>query len=142
MMKKGLLNISIMFFGITIIFIITFVYLMYFQVGILTEEIKNEVYYILMDTNVELNKKDLPYNKFTLNELELENRLDMSLLKLKNKKMKVTNIKVEELLTNINNDNVIIELTLKVTFEPLIKIKNELSFKITDRIKLNLLQYE
>ena len=48
-----------MVFGIVIILVLTFVYMLYFQVGNITSNVKEEVYYALMNTKLELDKEDL-----------------------------------------------------------------------------------
>lgn len=141
-MKKGLINICFMFFGIVIIFLLTFTYMLYFQVGNITKNIKSELYYELMNGKLELDKDDLSYADFNIDKIGLENRLKEWTENIKEKQINLDKIEIEELLTNITSDRTTLSVKLKVTFVPLIKIRDKLSFYIHDEIDLKLLEYK
>ncbi len=140
-MKKGIINICFIFFGIIIILIITFVYILYFQVGTITKHIKSELYYTLMNGVIELDKEELSYSKYNINNFELEKRLEKWADEIAKGKMNVQRVEIVEVLTDALVDMAKIKVKLKVTFVPLIKIRGELTFDLQDEIDLMLLKY-
>ena len=140
-MKKGIINICFMLFGIVIIFVLTFVYMLYFQVGNIDSNIKEELYYALMNTKLELDKEDLSYANFNVDTIKLDERLNEWAIDTKNAQINVNKIEVEELETKEYLDKFVVKVKLKVTFIPLVKIREKLSFYIEDEIDLKLLKY-
>ena len=140
-MKKGIINICFMLFGIVIIFVLTFVYMLYFQVGNIDSNIKEELYYALMNTKLELDKEDLSYANFNVDTIKLDERLNEWAIDTKNSQINVNKIEVEELETKEYLDKFVVKVKLKVTFIPLVKIQEKLSFYIEDEIDLKLLKY-
>ncbi|MBR6688652.1 MAG: hypothetical protein IKL68_01385 [Clostridia bacterium] len=140
-MKKGIINICFMFFGMVMIFVLTFTYILYFQVGNITNNIKQELYYTLMNGKLELNKEELSYSNFNIDKIKLENRLQKWSEDVKKTLINVDKVEIEELLTNIVLDKAILKVKIKVTFRPLVKIRDELSFYIQEEIDLRLLKY-
>lgn len=140
-MKRGIISICFMFFGIILIFVLTFTYMIYFQVGNITKNVKSELYYALMNSRVELDKEELSYSNFNIDKLKLADRLNEWKEDIKNNLIQVERIDIEELLTNIVIDKAIIKVKLKVTFVPLVKVRDKLSFYIEDEISIKLLEY-
>ena len=140
-MKKGIINICFILFGIVIIFVLTFVYMLYFQVGNIDSNIKEELYYALMNTKLELDKEDLSYANFNIDTIKLDERLNEWAIDTKNSQINVNKIEVEELETKEYLDKFVVKVKLKVTFIPLVKIQEKLSFYIEDEIDLKLLKY-
>lgn len=130
-----------MLFGIVIIFVLTFVYMLYFQVGNIDSNIKEELYYALMNTKLELDKEDLSYANFNVDTIKLDERLNEWAIDTKNAQINVNKIEVEELETKEYLDKFVVKVKLKVTFIPLVKIQEKLSFYIEDEIDLKLLKY-
>ena len=130
-----------MLFGIVIIFVLTFVYMLYFQVGNIDSNIKEELYYALMNTKLELDKEDLSYANFNVDTIKLDERLNEWAIDTKNAQINVNKIEVEELETKEYLDKFVVKVKLKVTFIPLIKVQEKLSFYIEDEIDLKLLKY-
>lgn len=140
-MKNGIINICFMFFGIILIFVLTFTYMLYFQVGNITKNIKEELYYALMNSRLELDKEELSYSNFRIDEFKLEDRLNRWKDEVKNDLIQVEKIEIDKLLTNIVIDKAIIKVKLKVTFIPLVKVRDKLGFNIEDEISIKLLEY-
>ena len=140
-MKRGLINICFIFFGIIVIFVLTFTYILYFQVGNITKNIKEELYYAIMNSRLELDKEELSYSKFSVDKLKLEDRLNIWKENVKDELIQVERIDIEELLTNIVIDKAITKVKLKVTFIPLVKVRCKLSFYVEDEISIKLLKY-
>ncbi len=141
-MKKGIINICFMFFGIITILVITFTYILYFQVGTITKNIKADLYYTLMNGTIELDKEELSYDKYSINNYELEKRLEKWACENVRKEMNVQCIEIVEVLTDMLADRAKIKVKLKVTFIPLIKIRGKLTFNLQDEIDLMLLKYK
>ncbi len=141
-MKKGIINICFMFFGIILIFILTFVYILHFQVGTIIKNIKSDLYYTLMDGILELDKEELSYSKYSVNNYELEKRLEKWTDEIARKEINVKNVEIKEILTDMLTDKAKIKVKLKVTFMPLVKIRDKLSFYLEDEIDLMLLKYK
>jgi hypothetical protein len=141
-MKNGIINISFMLFGIIIIFVLTYMYVLYFQVGSISKNIKSELYYILMECKLELSKDDLAYANFKMDKSKIETRIYKWAENTRKSQINVKNIEIEELLTNIMQDRVTLKVKLKITFSPVIKIRDKLSFYIKDEIVLKLLKYK
>ena len=141
LMKKGIINISLMVFGIIIIFIFTYVYIIYFQVANISKNIKSELYYILMECKLELNEEDLAYANFKMDKTKIESRIYKWAENAKKAQINVKKIEVKELLTNIMQDRVTLKVKLKITFSPIIKIRDKLSLYIQEEITLKLLEY-
>ena len=140
-MKKGIINICFMVFGIVIILVLTFVYMLYFQVGNITSNVKEELYYALMNTKLELDKEDLSYANFNVDSIKLDERLNDWARDTQNTQINVDKIEVEELETRAYVDKFTVKVKLKVTFIPLVKVQEKLSFYIEDEIDLKLLKY-
>ena len=130
-----------MFFGIILIFVLTFTYMLYFQVGNITKNIKEELYYALMNSRLELDKEELSYSNFRIDEFKLEDRLNRWKDEVKNDLIQVEKIEIDKLLTNIVIDKAIIKVKLRVTFIPLVKVRDKLGFNIEDEISIKLLEY-
>ena len=140
-MKNGFINICLMFFGITMILTLTYAYMLYFQVGNITKNIKQELYYSLMNSKLVLNKEELSYGAFDIDEIKLEKRLEDWAREVNKTLINVEKVEIEEMLTNISTDKAILKVKLKVTFSPIVKIRDKLSFYIQDEIDLKLLEY-
>lgn len=141
-MKKGIINICFMFFGIIMIFTLTFVYILHFQVGTIIKNIKADLYYTLMNSTLELDKEALAYAKYSINNYELEKRLEKWIDEIAEKEINVQNVEMIEISTDMLTDRAKIKVKLKVTFIPLIKISSKLSFFLEDEIDLMLLKYK
>lgn len=140
MSKKGTTNICIMFAGILMIIFFTMTYMLFFQVGIIKNSVKEELFYALMNTQVSLDKEELAYGNYVINKNKLEETLDMWVEETAKSKINVTQIIVKELLTNTSNNNMTIKIELLVTFKPIIKLRDKVSIKIYDDIDLSLLK--
>ncbi len=140
-MKKGIINICFMVFGIVIIFVLTFVYMLHFQVGNITSNVKEELYYALMNTKLELDKEELAYANFNIDNIKLDERLNKWAKDTKDTQINVDKIEIEELQSMEYSDKATVKVKLKVTFIPLVKIREKLSFYIEDEIDLKLLRY-
>lgn len=140
-MKNGFINICLMFFGIAMILTLTYAYILYFQVGNITKNIKQELYYSLMNSKLVLNKEELSYGAFDIDEIKLEKRLEDWAREVNKTLINVEKVEIEEMLTNISTNKAILKVKLKVTFSPIVKIRDKLSFYIQDEIDLKLLEY-
>lgn len=140
MNKKGMTNIWLMFLGITMILIFTLIYMLYFQVGVIKNSIREELFYALMNCQVSLNKEELAYNSYELDINKLNDNLDLWVKETAKTKINVTEIKINNLLTNKSKDKVTLKIELLVSFKPIIKISDKATIKINEEIDLALLR--
>lgn len=140
MNKKGMTNIWIMFLGITMILLFTLIYMLYFQVGVIKNSIREEVFYALMNGQVSLNKEELAFNNYEIDKNKLNDVLNLWVKETAKTKINVTEIKINELLTNKGNDKVTLEIELLVSFIPIVKVSDKAKIKINEEIDLSLLK--
>lgn len=140
MSKAGMTNVCIMFVGIALILFFTMIYMLYFQVGIIKNRIKEELFYALMNGQVSLNKQELAYRNYEINKNKLEENLNTWAKEIAKTKINVDEIKISELLTNISKTKATLKIELLVKFTPIVKISDKVTVKINDEIDLSLLK--
>lgn len=142
MNKKGMTNIWIMFLGITMIILFTLIYMLYFQVGVIKNSIRQEVFYALMNGQVSLNKEELAFNSYEIDKNKLNDILNLWIKETAKTKINVTEIKINDLLTNNSNDKVTLKIELLVSFIPIVKVSDKAKVKINEEIDLSLLKFK
>ena len=106
------------------------------------EEVKKFVYeYLKIDTEkeIELNRNNLDKEK----DKNGDTYGDYSQHRVKETakaKINVTEIKINELLTNKSNNKVTLEIELLVSFVPIVKVSDKAKVKINEEIDLSLLK--
>lgn len=140
MNKAGIINIYITFLGIMLILLLTMVYMIYFQVGIIKNNVKEELFYALMNGQVALNKEELALNSYVINKDKLEENLNLWVKETAKSKINVNEIKINELLTNTSNNKVTLKIELLIYFKPIVKLSDKVAIKIEDEIDMSLLQ--
>lgn len=139
MNKSGIVNICFTIFGITMLLTLTMIYMLYFQVGIIKNRIKEELYYALMNGQVALEREDLAVNVYSVDKNKLEQILNVWLKETVKFKFNVEEVKINELLTNTNKNEFTLKVELIVSFLPIVKISDKASVKINDEITISLL---
>lgn len=140
MSKYGITNIWLTFLGIAMILFLTMIYMLYFQVGTIKNSVKSELYYALMNGQVSLDKEELAFSSYNVDKNKLEEILNLWVKQTANTKINVDEIKINELLTNTNNNNVILKIEIVVLFTPIVKISDKAAVKVNEKIDLSLLK--
>lgn len=140
MNKSGITNIWLTFFGVVMILFLTMIYMLYFQVGVIKNSVKEELYYALINGQVSLDKEELAYSNYFIDKNRLEEILNLWVKETAKTKININEIKINELLTNTSNNNVRLNIELVVSFNPIIKVGNSAMIKISDEIEISLLE--
>ena len=140
MNKFGITNIWITFLGIAMILFLTMIYTLYFQVGVIKNSVKQELYYALMNGQVSLDKDELAFSSYIVDKNKLEEMLNLWVKETSKTKVNVSEIKINKLLTNTSNNNITLKIELLVSFAPIAKISDKAIVKINDEIDLSLLK--
>lgn len=140
MNKMGIINTCIMFVGIAMIILFTFIYMLYFQVGVIKNSIKDEVFYALMNMQVAFDKEELALGNYVINKNKLEETLNLWVKETAKSKINVDEIIIKQLLTNTSNKTTTLKIELLVKFTPLVNISDKVSIKINDEIDISLLK--
>jgi len=138
--KYGITNIWLTFLGVAMILLLTIIYMLYFQVGVIKNSVKEEIYYALMNGQVSLDKEELAFGSYIIDKNKLGEILNLWIKETANTKVNVNEIKINELLTNTSNNNVTLKIELVVSFTPIVKISDKAIVKINDEIDLSLLK--
>lgn len=133
-------NIWLMFLGISMILFLTMIYMLYFQVGMIKNRVKEELFYALMNGQVSLDKQELAFRNYEVDKTKLEDSLNLWVKETAKTKINVSEIKINELLTNISKNKATLKVELLVTFKPIVKISDKVIVKINDEIDLSLLK--
>ena len=131
--KKG--NITIMCLGFLLIIIIFFVfniYVAYIQVSTLIEPVKQDIFYIVQNSFFSLNKNELKYDKYNVNQSELYEKINnLVTLNYKNQ-VKINSINYDYNLNKVN-------ISYTVYFYPIVfkeVLGQKVEVKFFDNIKL------
>lgn len=133
--KKG--NIEVFF--ITILFMIMIIsisvmYILYIQINTYIYPIKQDVFYIVQNSYMSLNKEKLSYYEYDVDAEELNQRIK-NLIELN-----YDNVEIEKI--NYNGDLNKIEVTVLVNFKPVLLTNQigNINLKINDTIKLKMME--
>lgn len=133
--KKGYVELIFLMLATLLIITITFCgYMIYVQITTYFIPLKQDLFYIVQNAYFSLNKDNLEYNEYLVDNNLLFNRID-TVLKSNYNNCSLYSIKYN----NINNS---IDLTISVNMEPVVlkTIIGKLKFKINDNIKLKTLE--
>ncbi len=133
--KKG--NIEVFF--ITILFMIliisiSVIYILYIQINTYIYPIKQDVFYIVQNSYMSLNKEKLSYYEYDVDAEELNQRIK-NLIELN-----YDNVEIEKI--NYNGDINKIEITILVNIKPILLTNQigNINLKINDTIKLKMME--
>lgn len=135
--KRG----SIETFFIAILFILmiiamSVIYILYIQINTYIYPIKQDIFYIVQNAYMSLNKEKLSYYEYDINEFELNERIT----ELMN--LNYNNVNVEKIEYNENSNE--IEIIVLVNFKPIL-LTNQIGnvkLRIKDTIKLKMMEVE
>lgn len=133
--KKG--NIEVFF--ITILFMIliisiSVIYILYIQINTYIYPIKQDVFYIVQNSYMSLNKEKLSYYEYDVDVEELNQRIK-NLIELN-----YDNVEIEKINYNVDLNK--IEITISVNIKPILLTNQigNINLKINDTIKLKMME--
>lgn len=138
--KQGNMVIAVGLIVLVLIFAVTF--LLYYQVNIITESIRGDLFYVSNSSLLSFDTSDLAYGKYTVDENKtkeiMENLLNKNYQNGSVKEIKITNLDI-----TYEQNKVRLDTEIKVKFESVITIggKNEHEFKMKEQVKIALLEY-
>ena len=130
-----------------VVLVITFasIVLVYYQVNIITENIRKDLYYASNSAILSFDLQDLSYKKYTVDETKTKQVIEYLLNKNYTETQgSITEIKVVDLKINYLKDYVNLDVGIKVKFNSVINLmgKNEHEFRMNENIKISLMDYE
>lgn len=141
--KQG--NVFIPIGLVVLVIIFASIVLVYYQINIITENIRKDLYYASTSAILSFDLQDLSYKKYTVDETKTKQVIEYLLNKnYTETKGSITEIKVADLKINYLKDYVNLDVGIKVKFNSVINImgKNEHEFKMNENIKIALMDYE
>ncbi len=138
--KQGNMVISVGLIVLVLIFAVTF--LLYYQVNIITESIRQDLFYVSNSSLLSFDTSDLAYGKYTVDENKTKEIMEY-LLNKNYQNGSVKEIKITNLDITYEQDKVKLDTKIKVKFKSVITIggKNEHEFKMKEQVKIALLKY-
>lgn len=138
--KQGNMIIAVGLIVLVLIFAITF--LLYYQVNIITESIRQDLFYVSNSSLLSFDTSDLAYGKYTVDENKTKEIMEY-LLNKNYQNGSVKEIKITNLDVIYEQDKVILDTEIKVKFKSVVIIgrKNEHEFKMKEQVKIALLEY-
>ena len=138
--KQGNMIIAVGLIVLVLIFAVTF--LLYYQVNIITESIRQDLFYVSNSSLLSFNTSDLAYGKYTV-DVNKTKKIMEYLLNKNYQNGSVKDIKITNLDVIYEQDKVRLDAEIKVKFKSVITIggKNEHEFKMKEQVKIALLEY-
>ena len=141
--KRGNIFISIGMIALVVIF--ASIFFIYYQVNIIVDNIRNDLFYAANDAILSFDLQDLAYKKYTIDESKTKEVIEYILNKnYIESNGSITKIKVTDLGIIYGQDKVNLDIQVQVTFKSVINLlgKNEHSFKIRENVKIALMDYQ
>ena len=136
MNKKGFSNILIVFTIFIIISIIVIgLFIIYmFQINFEVYKVKKDLFYIIQNTYISLDKEELKYNRYVF---DIDNMRKNTEELLSKNLINDTNIEIEK----FEYKNNIVSIVLNIKLKPIIKfINNEINIRVKENIKVKLME--
>lgn len=133
--KSGHVEIIFLMLFITIIIVLVFsIYILYTQIVTNITPIKQDLFYIVQNSYLSLNKNDLEYNEYSIDNSTLEERVGKVL------ENNHSNCKLESISYDINSN--IVHVRIVINIEPIIlnNYIGNLQLFIEDDIKLKMME--
>ena len=139
--KQGNMVIAVGLIVLILIFTVTF--LLYYQVNMITESIRQDLFYVSNSSLLSFDTSDLAYGKYTVDENKTKEIMEY-LLNKNYQNGSVKEIKIINLDVTYEKDKVRLDTEIKVKFESVITIggKNGHEFKMKEQVKIALLEYD
>ena len=138
--KQGNMIISVGIIMLVLIFAVTF--LLYYQVNIITESIRQDLFYVSNNSILSFDREQLSYGQYIIDKNKTKEIMEY-LLNKNYEDGSVTDIKIIDLNITYEKDKVRLNTKIKVKFKSVIAIggKNEYEFKMKEQIKIALFEY-
>lgn len=138
--KQGNMVIAVGLIVLVLIFAVTF--LLYYQINIITESIRGDLFYVSNSSLLSFDTSDLAYGKYTVDENKTKEIMEY-LLNKNYQNGSVQEIKITNLDVTYEQNKVRLDTEIKVKFKSVITIgeKNEHEFKMKEQVKIALLEY-
>lgn len=135
--KKGnMLIITIFVIIIVFLLILSSCLLIYFQINGQVYKIKQDIFYVVQNSQMSLNKAELSYSNYQIDENILKNRVN-EILKLNNSNLDINIINLDY---NQNTNYVYVKLAIKI--KPIINNNfiNNINITLNESIKLKIME--
>lgn len=138
--KQGNMVIAVGLIVLVLIFAVTF--LLYYQINIITESIRQDLFYVSNSSLLSFDRSDLAYGKYTVDVNKTKEIME-DLLNKNYQNGSVKEIKITNLDVTYGQDKVKLDTEIKVKFRSVITIggNNEHEFKMKEQVKIALLEY-
>lgn len=125
---------------LVLIFAVTF--LLYYQINIITESIRQDLFYVSNSSLLSFDTFDLAYGKYTVDVNKTKEIMEY-LLNKNYQNGSVKDIKITNLDVTYEKDKVRLDTEIKVKFESVVIIggKDEHELKMKEQVKIALLEY-
>ncbi len=140
--KQGNVFVAIGILVLIIIFFATF--LIYYQVNILVQSIRKDLYYASNSAILSFDIQELSYRNYAADEEKTKEVIECILNKnYTEKEGSITKISITDLDIEYMQDGVVITTQIQVKFKSVINLlgKNEHEFKMNEKVKLSLMNY-
>lgn len=132
--KKGGIELIIVSMMVTILIIfVVSICLLYIQINTYVYPIKEDIYYIVQNSFVVINKYELAYGDYVFDDKLMFEKVDL-LISLNHKEAKLLKLNY-----NKNTNYVDVEVNLKVKPIILQNLLGEIDLKLKDRVKVKLM---
>ena len=138
--KQGNMVIAVGLMVLILIFAVTF--LLYYQINIITESIRQDLFYVSNSSLLSFDTSDLSYGKYTVDENKTKEMMEY-LLNRNYQNGSVKEIRITNLDIIYEQDKVRLDTEIKVKFKSVVTIsgKVEHEFKMKEQVKIALLEY-
>lgn len=139
--KQGNMIIAVGLIVLVLIFAVTF--LLYYQINIITDSIRQDLFYVSNSSLLSFETSDLAYGKYTVDVNKTKEIMEC-LLNKNYQNGSVKEIKITNLDIIYEQDKVRLDTEIKVKFKSVVTIggKNEHEFKMKEQVKIALLEYD
>ena len=141
--KHGNVFIPIGFMALIIVF--ASIVLVYYQVNIITENIRKDLFYASNSAVLSFDLQDLAYQKYTVDESKTREIIEYLLNRNYTETQgSINEIKVTDLKIKKYKDKVCLDVEINVKFNSIINLmgKKEHEFRMIENIKISLIDYE
>ena len=117
-------------------------FLLYYQINTISNSIKKDLFYISNNIIIAMDKEELLFGNYSINT-EKSREVIQELLRKNHEKGYVKEITIKDLSFDINSRDIVIHITVKIKFTPLIYVgsKSEHEFTLKEDTKISLLKY-
>ena len=138
--KQGNMVIAVGLMVLILIFAVAF--LLYYQINIITESIRQDLFYVSNSSLLSFDTSDLSYGKYTVDENKTKEMMEY-LLNRNYQNGSVKEIRITNLDIIYEQDKVRLDTEIKVKFKSVVTIsgKDEHEFKMKEQVKIALLEY-